>query len=158
MPEKIIPYEEENFVDATKPVWNYSLFNEEDIRNFQNGTHYSLYNKLGSHPLTVLKRQGYYFAVWAPNATAVTVIGDFNNWDTEAHPLFVRLDKSGIWEGFIPGISEFENYKYYIEGYEGATLFKGDPFAYHWELRPATASKTKDLQHEWNDADVDGKS
>jgi len=151
MPEKDIPYELKVFVDTTKPVWNYSLFNEEDVNNFQNGTHYSLYKKFGSHSLTVLNKEGYYFAVWAPNATRVNVIGDFNNWDTNAHPLFVRLDKSGIWEGFIPGIKEYDNYKYYIEGYEGAVSYKGDPFAFHWELRPATASKTKNLHHEWKD-------
>ncbi len=96
-------YEEENFVDSTKPVWNYSLFTNEDIENFRNGTHYSLYKKFGSHPLSVLERNGFYFSVWAPNATRVTVIGDFNHWNNESHPLFVRLEKSGIWEGFIPG-------------------------------------------------------
>jgi 1,4-alpha-glucan branching enzyme len=148
---KEIPYEERNFVDASKPVWNYSLLNEEDIRNFQNGTNYSLYKKFGSHALKVLNTDGYYFAVWAPNATMVSVVGDFNNWETDAHPLFVRLDKSGIWEGFIPYIKEYETYKYYIVGYQGAQLFKGDPFANHWELRPKTASKTKNLHHEWND-------
>jgi 1,4-alpha-glucan branching enzyme len=148
---KEIPYEERNFVDASKPVWNYSLLNEEDIRNFQNGTNYSLYKKFGSHALKVLNTDGYYFAVWAPNATMVSVVGDFNNWETHAHPLFVRLDKSGIWEGFIPYIKEYETYKYYIVGYQGAQLFKGDPFANHWELRPKTASKTKNLHHEWND-------
>ena len=148
---KEIPYEERNFVDASKPVWNYSLLNEEDIRNFQNGTNYSLYKKFGSHELKVLNTDGYYFAVWAPNATMVSVVGDFNNWETHAHPLFVRLDKSGIWEGFIPYIKEYETYKYYIVGYQGAQLFKGDPFANHWELRPKTASKTKNLHHEWND-------
>jgi len=146
-----IPYEEENFVDSTKPVWNYSLFDEEEIRNFQNGTNYNLYKFFGSHPLKVLNKDGYYFAVWAPNATYISVVGDFNKWDTAAHPLFVRLDHSGIWEGFIPGIDEFENYKYYIVGYEGAQIYKGDPFARHWELRPATSSKTKDVQYEWND-------
>jgi len=125
--------------------------NEEDIRNFQNGTNYSLYKKFGSHALKVLNTDGYYFAVWAPNATMVSVVGDFNNWETDAHPLFVRLDKSGIWEGFIPYIKEYETYKYYIVGYQGAQLFKGDPFANHWELRPKTASKTKNLHHEWND-------
>ena len=145
------PYEEENFVDSTKSVWNYSLFDEEEIRNFQNGTNYNLYNFFGSHPLTVLETQGYYFAVWAPNATYISVVGDFNNWNTESHPLFVRLDHSGIWEGFIPHIQEFISYKYYIVGYEGAQLYKGDPFARHWETRPFTASKTKDIRYEWND-------
>jgi 1,4-alpha-glucan branching enzyme len=145
------PYEEENFVDSTKPVWNYSLFDEEEIRNFQNGTNYNLYKFLGSQSVKVLDKEGYYFAVWAPNATYIGVVGDFNKWDTGAHPLFVRLDHSGIWEGFIPGIKEFENYKYYIVGFEGAQLYKGDPFANHWELRPATSSKTKNIQYEWND-------
>ncbi len=145
------PYEEENFVDSTKPVWNYSLLDDEEIRNFQNGTNYNLYKFFGSHPLKVLGTEGYYFAVWAPNATYISVVGDFNRWDTGAHPLFVRLDQSGIWEGFIPGIGEFENYKYYIVGYEGAQIYKGDPFARHWELRPATSSKTKNIQYEWND-------
>jgi len=151
MPEKMIPYEETVFVDTTKPVWNYSLFTEEDIRNFENGTHYSLYKLFGSHALTVLNTVGYYFAVWAPNATYISVVGDFNQWDIHAHPLFVRLERSGIWEGFIPGLPEYCNYKYYIIGYENAQLYKGDPFAYHWELRPRTASKTKNMQYEWND-------
>ena len=146
-----IPYEEENFVDSTKAVWNYSLFDEEEIRNFKDGTNYNLYKFFGSHRLKVLDKDGYYFAVWAPNATYISVVGDFNKWDTGAHPLFVRLDQSGIWEGFIPGIGEFENYKYYIVGYEGVQLYKGDPFARHWELRPATSSKTKSIQYEWND-------
>jgi len=145
------PYEEENFVDSTKPVWNYSLFDEEEIRNFQNGTNYNLYNFFGSHPQTVLETEGYYFAVWAPNATYISVVGDFNNWNTESHPLFVRLDHSGIWEGFIPHIKEFESYKYYIVGFEGAQLYKGDPFARHWETRPFTASKTKDIRYKWSD-------
>jgi 1,4-alpha-glucan branching enzyme len=151
MPEKIIPYEEKTFVDSTKSVWNYSLFDEEDIRNFQNGTHYSLYKKFGAHPIKVLNTTGYYFAVWAPNATAVSVVGDFNDWNTSAHPLFVRLEKSGIWEGFIPHLKNFENYKFFIEGFEGAKIYKGDPFAYYWELRPGTSSRTFDLDFEWKD-------
>ncbi len=146
-----LKYEEINFVDSTKPVWNYSLFTDDDLENFKNGTHYSLYKKFGSHALNVLNKDGYYFAVWAPNATMVNVIGDFNKWDNAAHPLFVRLEKSGIWEGFIPGIKKYDSYKYYIEGYEGAKLYKGDPYANHWELRPGTASKTIDLDHDWKD-------
>lgn len=145
-------YEEVNFVDSTRPVWNYSLFTEEDVENFKNGTHYSLYKHFGSHKLNVLKTSGYYFAVWAPNATMVTVVGDFNNWDTLAHPLYVRLDHSGIWEGFIPHLGEYENYKYFIKGFEGAELYKGDPYARHWETRPFTSSKTIDIRYKWNDA------
>lgn len=152
MPKKIKTYEGIHFVDSSRSVWNYSLFTEEDIRNFQNGTHYSLYKLFGPHPITVLDTPGYYFAVWAPNATLVTLVGDFNNWDTHSHPLYVRLDHSGIWEGFIPHIGEYENYKYFIKGFEGAELYKGDPFARHWELRPATSSKTKDIQYKWDDS------
>jgi 1,4-alpha-glucan branching enzyme len=144
-------YEDIHFVDSTKPVWNYSLFTEEDINNYQNGTHYSLYNKFGSHAVQVLNTDGYYFSVWAPNATAVSVIGHFNNWDKVAHALFVRLDSSGIWEGFIPNISKGTEYKYHITGFQGVTLDKGDPYANYWEQRPDTASKTWQFNYDWND-------
>ncbi len=144
-------YEDVHFVDSAKPVWNYSLFTDEDLQNFHNGTHYSLYKLFGSHALNVLDRDGFYFAVWAPNATNVSVVGDFNGWNKDAHPLYVRLEKSGIWEGFIPDIQIYSSYKYYIEGYQGMKLFKGDPYANHWELRPGTASKTTDLSYEWRD-------
>ena len=144
-------YEDIHFVDSTKAVWNYSLFTGEDVRNYQNGSHYSLYNKFGSHSCTVLEQKGYYFSVWAPNATAVSVIGDFNHWDIHAHPLFVRLDHSGIWEGFIPGIEKGAAYKYHIRGYQGIELFKGDPYANYWEQRPKTASRTWEVEHKWKD-------
>ena len=144
-------YEDIHFVDSTKPIWNYSLFTEEDINNYQNGTHYSLYNKFGSHALQVLNTDGYYFSVWAPNATAVSVIGHFNNWDKNAYPLFVRLDSSGIWEGFIPNIPKGSDYKYHITGFQGVTLDKGDPYANYWEQRPDTASKTWQFNYDWND-------
>src|SRR5436190_20440980 len=111
MKTETIPYEQIHFVDTTKPVWNYSLFSEEDISNYQNGTHYSLYNKFGSHAIKVLDTDGFYFAVWAPNATAVNVMGGFNGWDKHSHPLFVRLEKSGIWEGFIPNFLKGDSYK-----------------------------------------------
>ncbi len=144
-------YEDIHFVDSTKPVWNYSLFNEEDITNYQNGSNYSLYNKFGSHAVQVLKTDGFYFSVWAPNATSVSVIGYFNNWDKNAHPLFVRLDSSGIWEGFIPNILKGTEYKYHIIGFQGVNLDKGDPYANYWEERPNTASKTWELRDEWKD-------
>jgi 1,4-alpha-glucan branching enzyme len=144
-------YEDIHFIDSTKSVWNYSLFNEEDITNYQNGSHYSLYNKFGSHAVQVLNTDGFYFSVWAPNATAVSVIGEFNNWDKNAHPLFVRLDSSGIWEGFIPNISKGTEYKYHIIGFQGVNLDKGDPYANYWEQRPKTASKTWELKDDWKD-------
>jgi 1,4-alpha-glucan branching enzyme len=144
-------YEEIYFVDSTKPVWNYSLFEEDDIRKFQQGRHYSLYTKFGNKQLEVLNAKGTYFSVWAPNATYVSVIGHFNNWDKTSHRLFVRLDKSGIWEGFIPNVLRGETYKYHIHGYRGARLDKGDPYAHHWEKRPHTASITWDAEYEWKD-------
>ena len=144
-------YEDIYFVDSTKPVWNYSLFSEEDVRNFQQGTHYSLYELFGSRPLQVLDKDGYYFAVWAPNATYISVTGNFNDWNEDAHPLFVRQDNSGIWEGFIPGLKKGEVYKYHIHGFKGRKLDKGDPFAWFWEKRPDTASITWDLEFWWND-------
>ena len=149
--EKINRYEEEHFVDTTKPVWNYSRFQGDDIANFQNGTNYNLYNVFGSHEMEVLDTKGYYFAVWAPNASFISVIGNFNDWNKESHPLFVRLDKSGIWEGFIPHMKKGEVYKYHIHGYKGRMLDKGDPFANFWEKRPLTASITWNMDYEWRD-------
>ncbi|MFX4887683.1 hypothetical protein ABTB91_19805, partial [Acinetobacter baumannii] len=88
-------YEEIHFVDTSQPVWNYSLFTEEIIRNFQNGTNYNLYEYFGNKQIEVLGTWGTYFAVWAPNATYISVTGYFNNWDKTSHPLKVRLDNSG---------------------------------------------------------------
>src|SRR5689334_22107617 len=102
-------YEDIHFIDSTKPVWNYSLFSEEDVTNFQNGTHYRLYELFGNKQLEVLNIAGTYFAVWAPNATQVSVIGNFNDWDNEKHVLYVRMENSGIWEGFIPGVLSGES-------------------------------------------------
>ena len=147
-----IRYEDKNFVDTSKPVWNYSILYDDDIQTFQNGTHYSLYKKLGSKPIKVLEREGYYFAVWAPNATQVSVIGDFNDWQEDIHLLYPRLDKSGIWEGFIPGIKKGTLYKYHIHGYKGIKTVKGDPFANYWEKRPATSTITWEFDYKWNDS------
>jgi len=146
-------FEETHFVDTQQAVWNYSLFTEADVRNFQNGTHYQLYKYFGNKQLEVLGVRGTYFAVWAPNATYISVTGYFNNWDKTSHPLKVRLDNSGIWEGFIPGIQEGEAYKYHIHGFNGIKLDKGDPFAHYWEKRPYTASITWQTNYEWKDQD-----
>ncbi|HEX8461764.1 MAG TPA: 1,4-alpha-glucan branching protein GlgB, partial [Segetibacter sp.] len=148
---EIKKYEELHFVDTSKAVWNYSLFSEDDIVNFHNGTNYMAYEQFGNKQIEVLKKRGSYFAVWAPNATYVSVIGHFNNWDKTSHPLFVRLDKSGIWEGFIPAVNEGEAYKYHIHGFNGARLDKGDPYAHFWEKRPHTASITRDVAYDWQD-------
>ncbi len=145
-------YEDIHFVDSTKPVWNYSILTEDDITRFQQGTHSTMYNLLGNKQFTVLDTPGTYFAVWAPNATQVSVIGNFNDWNNETHQLFVRLDSSGIWEGFIPNVLAGESYKYHIHGFQGLRLDKGDPYAHFWETRPLTASITWGTFYDWDDA------
>jgi 1,4-alpha-glucan branching enzyme len=110
-------YEEKHFIDTSKPVWNFSLLTEDDVSNYQQGTHYQLYKKFGSHSLQVNDIWGMYFCVWAPNASSVSVKGHFNNWKDREYELFPRWDKSGIWEGFIPGFNLGEAYKYHIVGY-----------------------------------------
>jgi 1,4-alpha-glucan branching enzyme len=146
-------YEDRNFVDTAKPVWNYSILYDDDISTFQQGTNYSLYKKFGSKPMTVLGREGYHFTVWAPNATKISVVGDFNDWNLESHQLHPRWDKSGIWEGFIPGIKKGTPYKYRIHGYEGAVTEKGDPFGNYWKKRPDTATITWQFNYEWRDGE-----
>jgi len=144
-------YEDSNFVDTTRPVWNYSILYDDDVETFQRGTNYRLYEKFGSHKMTVLGEEGYYFCVWAPNATKVSVMAPFNRWDPNAHPLKPRWDKSGIWEGFIPGVKKGELYKYSITGYKGIRTEKGDPLANYWERRPATSTITWEYDYEWGD-------
>ena len=146
-------YEDVHFIDANKPVWNYSLFNEEIISNFQNGTLYNAYEYFGNKQFTVLGKQGTYFAVWAPNATEVSVVGNFNDWKEGIHQLYVRLDQSGIWEGFIPGCAKGEVYKYAIQGFQGKLIQKGDPYAHFWEKKPLTASITWNFDFEWKDSE-----
>ncbi|MFM7672711.1 MAG: 1,4-alpha-glucan branching protein GlgB [Bacteroidota bacterium] len=132
-------------------VWNHSLLTDEDVRNFQQGTHYRLYELMGSRSIEVDGRSGMYFCVWAPNATELSVKGHFNSWRDHEYNLYPRWDKSGIWEGFIPDLADGEAYKYHITGYKGRQLDKGDPFAHFWEKRPETASITWSLAYEWND-------
>jgi 1,4-alpha-glucan branching enzyme len=144
-------YEEENFVDTSKAVWNYSILTDEDVSNYQQGTNYSLYEKFGSHSIQVNDVWGVYFCVWAPNATSISVIGNFNSWYPHLHELYARWDNSGIWEGFIPEFRLGEVYKYHIVGYKKREVDKGDPFANFWEKRPDTASITWDLYYEWED-------
>ncbi|MBP6591287.1 MAG: 1,4-alpha-glucan branching protein GlgB, partial [Chitinophagaceae bacterium] len=122
------------------------------VTNYQNGTNYQLYKKFGSHSIQVNGTWGMYFCVWAPNASAVSVKGNFNDWKNHEYELYPRWDKSGIWEGFIPGFKLGEAYKYHIIGYAKRALDKGDPFANFWEKRPQTASITWDMYYEWKDA------
>jgi len=129
----------------------YSRFTDFDIGLFKSGKHYKLYEKFGSHVIEFNGVVGTYFSVWAPNAQHVAVIGNFNYWDRGSHPLFVRWDASGIWEGFIPNIGDGETYKYYIKSSTGEDLEKSDPFALRWEEPPRTASIVADTYYEWKD-------
>jgi 1,4-alpha-glucan branching enzyme len=135
-----------------KPVEAYSLLTDFDIGLFKSGKHYKLYEKFGSHVIEFNGVIGTYFAVWAPNAQYVSVIGNFNYWDRGSHQLFVRWDASGIWEGFIPNVGDGETYKYYIKSSTGEDLEKSDPFALRWEEPPRTASIVADTYYEWKDA------
>jgi 1,4-alpha-glucan branching enzyme len=142
---------ENSLQQTSASVWEYSLFSEADVRNFQAGTHYQLYQLFGNKQLQVNDVAGTYFSVWAPSATAVYVTGNFNGWNEMSHPLHVRPDSSGIWEGFIPGVEAGELYKYHIHGFEGARLNKADPFAHYAEKRPDTASITWQTGYHWSD-------
>lgn len=125
-----------------------SLLTDEDIYLFKEGSHFRLYEKLGSHVRSVEGIQGTHFAVWAPNAEKVSVIGDFNGWRRDSHPLTVRWDSSGIWEGFVPGVGHGSIYKYHIVSKNRHLhLEKGDPFAFQWEIPPKTASVVWDLTY-----------
>jgi len=130
----------------------HSLFTDFDIDLFKGGKHYRLYDKLGSHPTKVDGVAGTYFAVWAPSAKAVSVVGDFNFWDGTTHQLNVRWDSSGIWEGFIPGIGSGEIYKYKIQSNNNDIWTeKADPFARQCEHPPKTASVIWNSDYKWKD-------
>ena len=125
---------------------------ELDRDLFGQGTHYKIFEKLGAHPKTYKGKAGMYFAVWAPHAKAVGVVGDFNGWDPDAAPMSPLAD-SGIYEAFIPGVGLGELYKFAITTQEGMILFKADPYAVHAEFRPGTASITEDINgFKWDDA------
>lgn len=135
---------------STSDVIKYSILTDLDIHLFKEGRHYTLYEKMGSHLKEVNGVKGAYFCVWAPNAKKVSVIGDFNGWNPSLHPLNVRWDSSGIWEGFIPNIKQGDIYKYRFETPAGP-LEKGDPFAFRWEIPPCTASIVWDLAYNWKE-------
>jgi 1,4-alpha-glucan branching enzyme len=129
----------------------FTLFTDFDIDLFKAGKHYRLYQKMGSHIVTHQGAGGTYFAVWAPNARFVSVIGDHNGWNRGEHPLSARWDGSGIWEGFIAGLGHGSRYKYFIESSSGYGVEKGDPYAIHWETPPATASVVCQANYKWTD-------
>jgi 1,4-alpha-glucan branching enzyme len=133
---------------ASKKVF----ISDMDCYLFGQGTHYDIYRKLGAHPSEEKGQKGYFFAVWAPNASAVHVIGEFNGWDEEQYSM-KEANKGGIWTLFIPGVCEGQLYKFLIYGPDGEKLYKADPYANAAELRPGTASRTADLSgFRWTDA------
>ena len=133
-------------------VYVHSLFSEFDIDLFKAGKHFRLYEKLGSHPMTLEGEKGTYFAVWAPSAKSVSVVGDFNYWLEGDHKLNVRWDGSGIWEGFIPGVMPGAIYKYKIQSnHNDVKTEKADPFARRAEHPPKTASVVYAADYKWKD-------
>ncbi len=127
------------------------FISKDDCYLFGEGTHYDIYRKLGAHPSVEDGVEGVFFAVWAPNAAAVHVIGSFNGWNEEQYPL-EKVGEGGIWARFVPGVGENELYKYLIHTTEGKKLYKADPYANAAELRPGTASKTTNLSgFRWSD-------
>jgi 1,4-alpha-glucan branching enzyme len=135
-----------------KPVnEKYLEFTKYDQYLFGHATHYDLYRKLGAHPAERDGVKGTYFAVWAPNARAISVVGDFNSWNVEAN-FMTKKDELEVWDTFIPGVQEGSLYKYYIIGAEGQHLYKADPYANQAELRPGNASVIWDSSRlKWTD-------
>ena len=125
---------------------------ELDQYLFSVGTHYDIYKKMGAHEAVMNGKNGVYFAVWAPNAATVSVIGEFNGWREEANPM-TRLEPSGIYEGFVVGAKVGMLYKFFIKTKDGRGLYKADPFANYAEQRPGTASRITDITKlRWSDA------
>ena len=130
---------------------SFSLLTDFDIHLFKTGKHFKLYEKLGAHLASFKGENGTYFAVWAPNARGVSLIGNFNHWTDGQHKLNPRWDESGIWEAFFPSIGKGEVYKYAIHSNSGDYLEKADPFASYAETPPKTASVVWDGDHSWKD-------
>jgi 1,4-alpha-glucan branching enzyme len=134
------------------PVEIHSLFTDYDIHLFRSGKHYQLYEKFGSHLAELNGVKGTYFSVWAPNAEYVAVLGDFNGWNHELHPLYVRWDESGIWEGWIPYVGERDNYRYFIRAKgRGFEQQKIDPFGFYHNQPPQPSTRIHDTWYEWHD-------
>ncbi len=138
---------EETYID---PYVFESVIDPIDVSRFNEGIHYEIYEKLGAHPMTVDGVKGVLFAVWAPNAERVSVVGNFNSWDGRRHPMR-KIDYSGIFELFIPGDYLGEIYKYEVRSKNGTVQMKSDPYAFSSEVRPANASRIVNLDYTWND-------
>ena len=126
-------------------------FTELDQYLFGQGTHYDIYRKLGAHPTIQRRKKGVYFAVWAPNARSVSVVGEFNEWDIQKNPM-QKTGPIGVYETFIPEAKIGDLYKFYIIGYHGEEIYKADPYGNEAELRPGTASRIADISsYKWKD-------
>lgn len=138
-------------VNKKKSSQGFSLLTDEDLHLFNEGNHFCLYEKLGAHCMKVGGESGVYFAVWAPNAEKVHVIGDFNGWNRRAHPLNPK-QQSGIWEGFLSGVKKGDIYKYYIQSnHHGIKTEKADPFSFYSEVPPKSGSIVWDSSYQWQD-------
>ena len=136
---------------TTSTSEGFTLLTDFDIYLFKSGKHYKLYDKLGAHVIHTKEHKGTYFAVWAPNARAVSILGNFNHWQDKRHTLNPRWDESGIWEGFFRDIHHGEAYKYAIHSNTGEYLVKADPFAAYTEAPPKTASIVWQSKYDWKD-------
>ncbi|WP_313951574.1 1,4-alpha-glucan branching protein GlgB [Accumulibacter sp.] len=137
---------------VTTPVVANSLFSEQDIYLFREGNHTRLYDRFGAHATKKAAQAGFQFSVWAPNAEKVSVVGDFNHWQVESHPLHRRDDQSGIWEGFLAGPALGDSYKFHITSGNGVQE-KADPFARQSEEPPRSASRLCTLDYSWSDSE-----
>lgn len=125
---------------------------EYDLHLFSEGNHHRIYEKLGAHLTEIEGIKGVYFALWAPNARNVSVLGDFNNWDGRFHQM--RKNNNSVWELFIPEIDVGANYKYEVKNWEGHIYEKSDPYGFQQEVRPKTASIVADLDtYQWKDGE-----
>ncbi len=140
-------------VQETEKCMSKDFITQDDCYLFGKGTHYEIYNKLGAHLVTKNGRKGVYFAVWAPHAVNVSVIGEFNDWIGFDHNMEMN-NESGIWELFVPDVKEGCAYKYVISTQDGRTLYKTDPYGFYSEVRPDTASRVFNVdKYKWKDHD-----
>ena len=147
----IVTYDNGETEEIHDPYAAPSQFTESDFKKFEAGIHYTIYEKLGAHPMMIHGVAGVNFAVWAPCAMRVSVVGDFNLWDGRRHQMR-RLGDSGIFELFIPGLKEGMIYKFEVKAQNGDNLLKADPYASYGELRPNTASVIWNMKrYTWND-------
>jgi 1,4-alpha-glucan branching enzyme len=153
----LVKYADKKTIIAGDPYRHKPYITEKDIEKFNNGIHYTIYEKLGAHPMTLDEENGTYFAVWAPNVMRISVVGDFNDWDGRIYQMR-RLGDSGIFELFVPVAKAGDNYKFEIKLKNGKNYLKADPYCYAAQLRPETASVIADIENfEWDDKEFISK-